>query len=79
MSKPSVCPCGAKLWSREELLAGDDYARSIGEMYVDDESGYCYEEDEVVPYEWIDRIHTGVAQMNRGEYLTREEVFPDEF
>jgi hypothetical protein len=56
-SDHSTCPCGAKLWSRAELLAHDDpIMRYVGEAYVDDESGYCADEDDVVPYEWIGRL-----------------------
>jgi hypothetical protein len=58
------CPCGAKLWTRAELLAEDDeLGRNIAEMYLTDADGYCAEEDDVVPLgyaaEIIRRRHEG--------------------
>jgi hypothetical protein len=41
------------LLSQEECLASDDeLLRHVGEAYLDEESLYCSEEDDVVPLAW---------------------------
>jgi hypothetical protein len=74
---PTVCPCGAKLWSKAECLASDDEVlRYVGEAYLDDHSGYCLDEDDVVPYEWAFRaIARRVAEAN-GIRLASDEERP---
>lgn len=48
-----ICPCGATLISRAECLTSDDeMLRHVGEAYLDDVSGFCAEEDDVVPFAW---------------------------
>jgi hypothetical protein len=45
-----LCACGAQLLSREECLASDDeILRHVGETYLDDDTYFCAEEDDVVP------------------------------
>jgi hypothetical protein len=47
---PAYCPCGDRLWTRAELLAEDDeLARHIAVAYLNDDSAYCADEDDVVP------------------------------
>lgn len=65
--KPTVCSCGARLWSRDELLAlGDPLLQHVALDYIDEDSGFCIEEDEVVPYEWL---RTGIpTPLTDAEY-----------
>jgi hypothetical protein len=53
MERTYLCPCGDRLWTREQLRAEDDeMAQHIAEAYLDDRSAYCAGEDDVVPLEY---------------------------
>lgn len=44
------CPCGARLWTRDELLAtGDGMDRHVAQVYLTEADGFCADEDDVVP------------------------------
>lgn len=67
-SSYTKCPCGAHLYSKAELEQSDDEVlHHVAEAYLDDHSGFCIDEDEVVPYKFIDDIHQGLADANEGE------------
>lgn len=69
-----ICPCGAKLLSRWDCLeSGDEVLRHVGLMYLDDESGYCIEEDDVVPFAWAFKMEAQrLRQLRMGR---RHEPF----
>lgn len=47
-----ICPCGGELATRAELLSTGDEMDAYLAGYLDDDSGYCAEEDDVVPFAW---------------------------
>jgi len=47
------CPCGQPLDTYEELRASDDpMSRYIADAYLDPNSAYCADEDDVVTRDW---------------------------
>ena len=68
-----ICPCGATLLTRAECLASDDeILRHVGEAYLDDESGFCIEEDDVVPFAWAFRTE---AERQRQLAMRRVDYY----
>jgi hypothetical protein len=69
-----ICPCGAVLISKQECLENDDeILRHVGEAYLDDEFGYCIEEDDVVPFAWAYETETDRHRQMRMQKQSHDE------